>query len=84
MPVRVVDASAICAVLFGEPEAARVAGRLDGAELAAPPLLPFEVANVCLTKIRRQSREQSQLTQAFALFTRMKIVLMAVDFRQPL
>jgi uncharacterized protein with PIN domain len=46
--VKVVDASALAALLFGEPEADLVAGQLDGARLVAPSLLAFELANVCL------------------------------------
>jgi uncharacterized protein with PIN domain len=39
MAVKVVDASALAALLFGEPEAEAVAGRLGDARLAAPSLL---------------------------------------------
>jgi uncharacterized protein with PIN domain len=52
-PVKVVDASALGALLFGEPEAEAVAGRLGDARLVAPPLLGFELTNVCLMKSRR-------------------------------
>ena len=51
--VRVVDASAFAAILFGEPEAEEVVARLQGSRLAAPALLPYEIASVCLKKIRR-------------------------------
>jgi len=40
MPVEVVDASAVAALIFGEPEAETMALALDGARLvalAAPP-----------------------------------------------
>lgn len=50
---KVVDASALAAIVFAEPEAEMIAARLDGARLAAPTLLAFELTNVCLTKIRR-------------------------------
>jgi hypothetical protein len=46
--VKVVDASALAALLFGEPEAEDVVRRLDGARLGAPGLLVFELANVCV------------------------------------
>ncbi len=51
--IEVEDASALAAILFGEPEA--VAERLTDARLAAPTLLDYELANVCLTGIRRQA-----------------------------
>ena len=43
MAVKVVDASALGALLFGEPDGEDVADRLREAELIAPALLPFEV-----------------------------------------
>ncbi len=39
MPVRVVDASALGALLFGEPKAEEIAERLSGATLTAPAIL---------------------------------------------
>lgn len=49
----VVDASALAAVVFSEPDADAVAKRLQGASLAAPSLLGFELANVAWKKARR-------------------------------
>ena len=46
--VKVVDASALPALLFAEPEAETIAECLEGARLAAPSLLDFELANVLL------------------------------------
>jgi uncharacterized protein with PIN domain len=47
MAVRVVDASALAALLFGEPEAESSAIQLADSRLVAPSLLGFELANVC-------------------------------------
>lgn len=47
------DASALSAVIFGEPGAADVAPLLENAELFAPTLLQFELANVAWKKARR-------------------------------
>jgi predicted nucleic acid-binding protein len=47
------DASALSAVIFGEPDADRVETQLEGAELFAPTLLQFELANVAWKKARR-------------------------------
>ena len=52
MPV-VVDASALAALVFHEPDADAVARRLERASIAAPTLLKFELANVALKKARR-------------------------------
>ncbi len=53
MPAKVVDVSALAALLFGEPEGGVVAGKPGNARLVAPALLFFELANVCLIKSRR-------------------------------
>jgi predicted nucleic acid-binding protein len=65
--VKVVDASALAAVLFNETEAPAVAAQLMGARLIAPPLLTFEMANICVTKCRRHQDEQPLLISAFAM-----------------
>jgi predicted nucleic acid-binding protein len=77
--VKVVDASALAALLFAEPEAETIAERLEGARLAAPSLLDFELANVCLTKIRRQPRQREVLRTAFRLAYRLRVETVAVD-----
>jgi predicted nucleic acid-binding protein len=77
--VKVVDASALAALLFGEPEAEAVAARLEGARLAAPALLGFELANVCLTKMRRHPGQQEKLRAAFRLADRLAVDTVAVD-----
>ena len=42
----VVDASALGALLFGEPRAEEVARRLDRHPLVAPPLLRYELSSI--------------------------------------
>jgi len=65
MGVKVIDASAVAALLFGEPEAEAIAARLGGARLVAPTLPSFELANVCLTKSRRDPNQCGALAAAF-------------------
>lgn len=77
--IKVVDASALAAVLFAEPEAELIAGRLEGGRLAAPSLLDFELANVCLIKIRRQPSQREALRAAFRLAQRLRIESVTVD-----
>ncbi|MFO1083206.1 MAG: type II toxin-antitoxin system VapC family toxin [Reyranellaceae bacterium] len=76
---KVVDASALAALLFGEPEAEAVAERLEGARLAAPALLEFELANVCVTKMRRQPRQRDALRAAYRLSNRLRVETVAID-----
>ena len=52
MDARVLDASAVAALLFNEPEAESIADQISGARLMAPSLLGFDLANVCLIKSR--------------------------------
>jgi predicted nucleic acid-binding protein len=79
MAVKVVDASALAALLFGEPAAEAVVGRLDGGHLVAPALLAFEIANVCLKKMRREPTQRDALLTAFAQYARMPIEIVEVD-----
>ena len=56
MADRVVDASAVAAVLFGEDDAEHVSELTHGHRLFAPTLLHFEIASVGLKKVRRQEQ----------------------------
>jgi len=69
MPVEVVDASAVAVLLFGEPEAAAVAERLRGCDLAAPTLLPYEIASVCLKKLKRHLEQEEALLAVWIVRT---------------
>ena len=84
MAVKVVDASALTALLFGEPEAGIVAHRLDNAELVAPALLEFGIASVYLKKLRGNRQQREVLLAAFAIFMRMPIEVVAVDLADAL
>lgn len=84
MPARVVDASALGALLFGEPDGAAVAERLRGGRLIAPALLPFEVANVCLKKMRRHPEQRDALMVAFGMLDRMEVDVVQVDHGEAL
>lgn len=79
MPVDVVDASALAALLFGEPDGAGIAERIHGVSLVAPALLPFEMANICLKKLRRYPEQRQALIAAYALIDRMDITAVDVD-----
>jgi predicted nucleic acid-binding protein len=51
--ILVVDASAVAAMLFDEPEGATIRAHTRGETLLAPELLDYELANVCLKRMRR-------------------------------
>jgi predicted nucleic acid-binding protein len=79
MSVKVVDASALAAILFGESSQDEIANQLRGAELIAPPLLEFEVASTCLKKIRLSPDRREALLEAFALRGRVEVKIANVD-----
>ena len=80
--VKVVDASALAALLVGEPEGPDIAVRIAGARLIAPTLLSFELANVCLVKRRRHAAQEAALTAAFALLPQLAVQETSVDLPQ--
>jgi predicted nucleic acid-binding protein len=63
----VVDASAVAALLFGEPSGPAIADRLGSHALLAPTLLRYELASVCRKKVLRHPNKERELTQALAL-----------------
>jgi predicted nucleic acid-binding protein len=76
---KVIDASALIALLFAEEEGSAVADRIGGHQLVAPTLLDFEVVNACLSKIRRQPERRGALLAAFAGWKQLKVETMEVD-----
>ena len=79
MPVKVVDASALGALVFGEPEAPTVAKKLSGSALVAPHLLWFELASIAFKKAARHPAYAEQIREAFRMAGRLAIDLLAVD-----
>jgi predicted nucleic acid-binding protein len=77
MSVTVVDASAVAAVLFDEPEAAPIAAS-TGSLLIAPTLLRYELANVCATKLRRDPGRSALTLARYELLDEL-----AIEFVEP-
>jgi predicted nucleic acid-binding protein len=67
MADKVVDASALGALLFNEPEDEMVVAKLRGARLHAPTLLTYELANICWKKIRRGEGAEQMLEKLAVL-----------------
>jgi predicted nucleic acid-binding protein len=80
MPVKVVDASAMGALVFGEPEAEEVALQLENHILAAPSLLWFDLASICLKKIRTSPHQKDRLLEAFQLSHSLPVRILTVDY----
>ncbi len=65
MTDKVVDASALAAIIFLEPGAPAAERAFLGATLHAPGLLWFELGNICVKKIRAHPEKHDQLFQAY-------------------
>lgn len=79
MAVKVVDASAVAALLFGELEASRIADELGDSTLAAPALIEYEVGNTCWKKCRRFPDAAPLFVQAMGLMGNLALTLHDVD-----
>lgn len=62
----VVDASAVGAMLFNETDGETIRAHVSGETLIAPQLIDYELANVCLKKIRRAPDLQAPLLALLA------------------
>lgn len=76
----VVDASALAAVVFGEPDGGRILPALAAPRLCAPPLVFFELTNIALTKIRRRPGAAAAIAEDLRDGLRLPIELVPVDF----
>jgi predicted nucleic acid-binding protein len=81
MSVRVVDASALGALVFAEPKAEKIARDLEGSSLTAPALLWFEVASICLKKMTAYPSQRKEILAAFSLARQLPIQMVDVDHR---
>ena len=79
MPVRVVDASALGALVFGEPKAEEMANALSMGTIAAPALLWFELASIALRKMVTHPKQKDQILNAFQLGRHLAIEVVEVD-----
>jgi predicted nucleic acid-binding protein len=79
MSVHVVDASALGALVFGEPKADRISKTLSDEPMAAPPLIWFELASICLKKIKDHPSQKIMILEAFDLARRLNIEMIEVD-----
>jgi len=79
MAARVVDASVLGAILFGEPRAEQALSLLRGAELYAPTLLDYELASISLKKIRRYPEQRGALVEALRLGLSLDLHRVEVD-----
>ncbi len=79
MTDKVVDASAVVALLFNELTQKKIVARLRDASLHAPVLMEFEVANACLKKMLASPGERRALLEAFSLLGALSIALQGIN-----
>lgn len=76
----VVDASALAAVMFLEPEAPRVVAALEREQWHAPDMLPFELTNIARTKTRQRPMHAALIEEALQDMLAHPITFDPVDF----
>ena len=84
MDIKVVDASAVAALLFAESQADFIESQLRDASLFAPHLFEYELANVCLVKCRRHPDQRHALAQAFGHRSDLGIEELSVEISEVL
>ena len=82
MSVKVIDTSALAAMVFAEPDGQRVAAQLEEHDMIAPHLLLFELAHVCLVKIRRHPVRRELLLAGYEMVNRLPLTFMAVNMTE--
>jgi len=69
----VVDASAVGAIAFGEPEGHTLAAHLNGETLLAPTLIDYELASIAWKKARAHPASAAQIQAALDAACRLRI-----------
>jgi len=77
--ILVVDASALGALIFGEPQAEEMASRLESGTMVAPTLFWFELTSICLKKIKAHPKQKDEFLQALGLAGQLTIQSIEVD-----
>jgi predicted nucleic acid-binding protein len=75
----VIDASAVAAILLGEPEADAIERRIAGRHLYAPHLIGFEIANICATRTRREPERATAFLELLDVFADLGVERLDVD-----
>lgn len=79
--VKVVDASALAAIAFAEPDADTLAAALQEGRLVAPPLIYYEMASICCKKLKLHPEQREGILAAYRDLHQFNIGLIEVDFQ---
>ncbi len=80
MDARVVDASVVAALVFGEPASEEAERLLENRRLFAPFLMRYELAQVAVKKASRHPEKKRIILAALALAYGLDIQWVEVDF----
>jgi predicted nucleic acid-binding protein len=76
---KVVDTSALAAIVFAEPRAREAEDMLKESKLFAPSLIRFEMAHICVKKMRERPKDGDLIFGQFELSQRMPIQFVQVN-----
>ena len=79
MPDKVIDASAMAALAFAEPEADFVLEEIDGYRLHAPELLVFELMNVAWKRAKKQPKATELFLEALDMLEGLSLRFRGID-----
>ena len=79
MPDKVVDASALAAIAFGEPGAHAVLDEIDGHRLHAPTLVVFELMNVVWKRSKKQPAATALFLEALEVLQGLGLRFRGID-----
>ena len=78
----VIDASAIIAVLADEPQKAALIRVTEGADLIAPPSVPWEIGNAFSAMLKRRRISLEQAVQAVKIYRMIPMRLVEVELEE--
>jgi predicted nucleic acid-binding protein len=82
MADKVVDASALAALAFAEPEADAVIDQIDGHRLHAPALIVFELMSVAWNRAKKQPAAAGLFLEALEVLDGLGLRLRGIDQRE--
>ena len=80
----VIDASAIIAVIANEPERDALIELTAGADLIAPPSIPWEIGNAFSAMLKRRRISLEQAVRAMEIYRTIPIRLVEVELEEAL
>ena len=80
----IADANTFLAAALDEPEKAWIVEATTGCQLAAPPVLPYEVANALSALVKRKAINSAEAAAAWDAVAGMPVELVEFDIRAAL